>query len=412
MTPMPGKNADLLVIGGGASGLFAAVHAARRGLKTVVLESGPAVGRKILASGNGRCNLTNVNAAPDRYCGDRAFVAEVLRGFSGRDAISFFKSLGVMMVEEEGGRIFPRTDKSSAVLTPLSLAAAQAGVEILTGSKVRHIAKNNGGYSVATENGNSHGAKNILLACGSPAAPGLGGSASGFELAKSLGHVITPYAPALVPLCIKEKGAARLAGTRARARLRGLKGETEICASRGEILFTPYGLSGPAALNISGPCALVLRDGRAFCELDLFPELAEDEFALFFKARLEALGGRPWKHFLSGMLPENTANLLMDMAGIDKNAVAREAGRNSMQTFTRLCRAWRLEIASTRPIAEAMTVAGGVNTGQVNAATMESRNSKGLYFAGEILEPAGESGGFNLQFAWASGFIAGNSCKA
>ncbi len=398
------------MVGAGAAGIFAALHAARRGLSVLVLEAGPAAGRKILASGNGRCNVTNINAAPDRYFGGRNLVSAALDKFAGRDAVEFFKSLGILLVEEEGGRIFPRADKSSAILTPLTLAAAQAGATTETGVKVSAISRQSGQYSVNLENGARHSAKNVLLACGSPAAPGLGGSASGFELARSLGHKITPCAPALVPLCVKEKGAARLAGIRTQAALSATAGGKEIYRSRGELLFTPYGISGPAVLNISGPCALALASGKVFCDINLFPEYAPAEFEAFLRARLTQFGLRPFKHFFSGMLHESVANLAMDIAGLDRNAPAQTIGDNGVKTLIKICTAWRLEITGTRPLAEAMAMAGGVSAAEVNPSTMESRISPGLYFAGEMIEPVGESGGFNLQFAWASGFIAGTRC--
>jgi len=399
---------DVLVAGAGASGLFCALHAARGGASVIVREAGPAAGRKILASGNGRCNLTNLNVSAEHYHGGRELARAALANFGGKNARDFFETLGVMTVEEDGGRIFPRAGRSGAVLTPLLCAATEAGARIELNGKITAIRREGGIYKAFDGAGGRIEARNVVLACGSAAASGLGGGMSGYSLAESFGHAIIPPSPALVPLRSGEKGLRRLAGIRVHAALCAKRDGRTLCSAAGETLFTDYGLSGPAALNLSAGCAAELQSGPLGCEMNLFPDMEQRKFMDFFSARAKMFASRPMKHFFAGMLHETVANLIMDIAGIDRNSPAGEhAGKAAA-----LCQRWEFTLSGTRPMSEAMAAAGGVKSSEINPDTMESRLARGLFITGELLEPVGESGGCNLHLAWATGRLAGLACAS
>ena len=246
---------DVIIVGAGASGLLCARECARGGLKTLVLEIEQLPGRKILASGNGRCNLTNTRVAPAFYHGDEKLLSAALSQFSYQDCRRYFENLGILLVEEELGRIFPQTGKATAVLEPLKLAARESGAEILTGQTVNQI-KRGKTFSVLTHTDKIFQTRRVVLACGSCAYGQIGGSSAGYELARSLGHTIITPRPTLSGLVVKEN-FSRLTGVRAQVKLRVQHTQTQ-----GEIIFTGYGINGPAALNASG--AVSRRSSKRF----------------------------------------------------------------------------------------------------------------------------------------------------
>ncbi len=391
---------DVLIIGGGASGLLCARECARCGLKTLVLEKEPLVGRKILASGNGRCNLTNTRVSPAYYHADPALISATLSQFSYEDCHNYFEQLGVLLTEEENGRIFPSTGKATAVLDALKLAATESGAEILINQTATDI-KNGPFFTIKTKSGETFTTKHLVLACGSCAYPQLSGTDSGYKLARAFGHHITPLHPSLSGLCLKEN-FSRLSGIRAQVRLSAAtnpKVETE-----GEIIFTAYGINGPAALNASGTLARALDKGPVSIHLNFFPQLADPQ--AFFEKRLQLFSARKPKDFLAGMLHESIANLLVDFKGLRKNKSMKEQFPSVVkQALQTLCH-WPATVTSLRPWNEAMVTAGGVNLKEINYNTFESLLCPRLYIIGELLDVDGQSGGFNLHFAWASAVCA------
>lgn len=394
---------DVIVIGAGAGGLSCALACARRGKKTLLLEKAAQPGRKILVSGNGRCNLTNAGVSPADYIGSAKLVSAVLGQFSYQQCLDFFHELGVLTVCEGQGRVFPRTGKSTAVAESLRLAVISAGAELKLDSEVTHIEKKKY-FTVALKSGETFSASRCVLACGSKAYPQAGGSEDGYRLAKSLGHHIVPVTPALCALNVKEKAIARLQGLRAQVRLTAMPGLPEQVQSEGEVLFTAYGLSGPATLNVSGPAVRALQKGPVRVELDFFPDISD--FTSFLKKRAAQFAQRKAKEFFTGLLHENIANLLIDFAGIKKNAPVGSWTENTLLTVAKTLKAWPYTITSSRPWTEAMAAAGGVNCEEINYNTLESLRCPGLYVLGELLDVTGRSGGFNLHFAWACGYTA------
>ncbi len=394
---------DVIVVGAGASGLLCALECARRGKKTLILEKASQPGRKILISGNGRCNLTNRYVNPDAYHGNKELLTSVLSQFSYAACKAYFEQLGVLLTEESQGRIFPFSGKSTAVLEPLKIALQEAGAQLLLGQEVVRI-QTKTHFRILTKSGETFLGRRVVLACGSCAYPQAGGSTLGYELAKQLGHSIVTPQPSLSALCLKEKSLARLTGIRSQVLLQVWDQQQIADQSEGEILFTNYGLNGPAALNVSGTITRLLKNGNVNISLNFFPQLKD--FSAFLSQRIEIFSNRRPKDFLAGLLHENIANLLIDFVGIRKNISLKEQTPNTLHKLTQTLIKWPLTVTSLRPWNESMVAAGGVKTCEINYNTFESKFCKRLYITGELLDVEGKSGGFNLHFAWASGMIA------
>lgn len=394
---------DVLIIGAGASGLICARECAQKGLRTLLVEKESLPGRKISASGNGRCNFTNRHVAPCHYYGDEKFLTNILQQFPFEKCLSYFRDLGISVQEEENGRFFPSTGKSTAILEPLKLAVLESGAELRTQCEIVRIRKGNP-FTAYTQHDEKIATRHIVLACGSCAYPQLSGTNSGYQLARQLGHTVIPARPSLSALCLKEKSCARLAGIRVQARLDVWDKEQSVDAYEGEILFTSYGLSGPAALNVSGSISRLIDKGEVHVTLDLFPK--EDDLPSLLARRLTQFGTRKPKDFFAGLLHENITNLLIDYIGLRKTQPMKEQPPHLIQQLSRTLKQWPLTVLSLRPWSEAMVALGGVKLHEINYNTLESLRCPHVFITGELLDIAGKSGGFNLHFAWASGFIA------
>ena len=398
----------IIVIGGGAAGLAAALAAARSRAKVILLEKGRALGRKVLASGGGRCNLGNRDIRAQRYHGgDAAFAAQVLSGFGTAQARVFFEGLGLMLLEEPDGRIFPRCGRARAVVDLFRAALNELGADVRLNAGVGKIERDGPRWSVALNGGARLPADSVVLCCGGAACPQLGGGEGGYALAQALGHSIVPVAPALVPLCAKEAWVKRLEGIRAEVLLRAESDEGPVAQSSGEILFTDYGISGPAALDVSREVVRSLGEGRVFCSVNLFPEFTEDRLSRFLEERAAKLCHRSLRGFLTGMLPDAMPSVFLDHYHLNAHERTDALGQEGLRRLCRALREWRFEAAGPRPWKEAMVSAGGVNVSEVDPRTLESRKATRLFLAGELLDVDGDSGGFNLHFAWASGLLAG-----
>jgi predicted Rossmann fold flavoprotein len=407
------------VVGGGASGLAAAIAAGRSPAQVTLLERGHCLGRKILASGGGRCNLGNSRITPERYHGAKpAFIREALSRFK---PDRFFSELGLLTVTESDGRIFPRCGKSHAVLDVLKAELERLGVTVRLGAEAAAVKREGGDFSIKTaavpwkdaappaqaRNSEELGCDRLVLACGGASYPQLGGGEGGYGLARSLGHSVTKLSASLVPLLVKDSAVKRLHGLRVEAGLRVFSGQREVSRSRGEVLFTDYGLSGPATLDVSREAVQALARGAVQGSLDLFPELTPQGLRAMIIGRWAGRPKRPINDFFLGMFPAQLSGAVMDALGWDANRPLDCLGRDASERLAALLQDWRFEIIGARGWNEAMVTAGGVSVDEVDPRGFASRKAAGLYLTGEMLDVDGDSGGYNLQFAWASGLAAG-----
>jgi predicted Rossmann fold flavoprotein len=387
---------DVAVIGGGAAGLVAAISAARRGASAVVLERLPRPGKKLLATGGGRANLLNENLLPAAFTTtDPGLVASVLGRFGKGEILSFFAGLGLRTQVEADGRVYPVTGQASSVLKVLELEVGRLGVPVRTGFTAASVAPVPGGFSIAAEEGPKLEAVAVVLAGGGKSYPALGSNGSCYVLAGRFGHRVVAPVPSAVPLLVKDRMCHLLQGQKVKVRARGAVEGREGPAVDGELLFTQYGLSGTAALDVSEALSIALnRDGRKDVSLvvDFVPFLSEPEWA----ARDLGTGLLPDR--FGAVLPQ----ALSDPAAPRQGAADAKAGRLAAALKT-----WRFAVHGTRGWNEAEFTAGGVDAREVKRRTLESKLRAGLYFAGEVLDVQGGRGGYNLAWAWSSGFVAG-----
>lgn len=394
----------VVVIGGGASGIMAALTAAENPENRVVLlERQQRIGRKLLATGNGRCNLTNTGASPQNYHGEQAAFAEpALARFTPRDTLAFFHALGLLTAEEYGGRVYPLSNSANSVLDVLRFALEKAGVELRTACPAREIRRQGSGYCVVTDEG-SLDADKLIVACGGAAGAKLGGVTDGYELLKPLGHKRTALRPALVQILTAPDYPRALKGVRAQAVVRLMAGEESLGESVGELQFTETGVSGPAAFDLSRAAAA---NGEGLTlHADFLPPGAE-AFALLC-ARRETFPGQPASELFTGMLHNRLGRMLVKYANIEANRPLGSLTDKELRRAARACTDFSLPVTGTEGFDNAQVTAGGIRTAGFNPETLESWFMPGLFVCGELLDVDGDCGGYNLQWAWASGRLAG-----
>lgn len=389
---------DVAVIGAGASGLVAAISAARRGRSVVILERMNRPGKKLLASGNGRCNLLNRDLTARHYNPEaRACVETVFRLF-GRDAIAgFFGELGLTL-RAEGDRFFPATNQAQSVLAVLLLELTRLGIVLKTDFPVSALTRTGTVWSAATHSGATVRAGAVVVAGGGRTYPALGSDGSAYQLARHLGHTVVPPVPVAVPLTVADRRCHALQGQRIAATVRALVGGKAVREAAGDVLFTAYGFSGTAVIDVSEPLSIAFhrlcRKDLAIA-IDLVPFARTEDLARELARRRK--GGFPPGALLTGILPEKFNHALRELTAKDPAVVA--AALKSM----------RFAVTGTRGWNEADFTAGGVDLDEIDPKTLASRRHPSLYCVGELLNVNGERGGYNLAWAWASGCLAGQS---
>lgn len=407
----PPVEADVTIVGGGAAGLMAAIWAGRRQRwRTIIVVDGAAkLGAKILVAGGGRCNVTHDVVTADAYAGgSRNAIKKVLQRFDVPATITFFRELGVELKREETGKLFPTTDQARTVLNALLVGVRQRGVTIHHPYRVTTITRQLTGFVVAGAWGQVRTGR-VILATGGKSLPKSGSDGFGYQLAQSLGHTVTNrLLPALVPLTLpKEHVLCSLSGLAVDATLAVRAGNgKQLAAFTGSTLCTHFGLSGPAVLDISRYWLNAqLDDPQATLVINWWP----GETAQSFDAQVLALGRQAPITLLRRQLPDRLARALCSVAGVDPSAPGHSLTREQRKVLVRTVIEWPLPITGSRGFTHAEVTAGGIPLDELDLKTMESRHCPGLYLCGEICDVDGRIGGYNFQWAWSSGYVAGGS---
>ena len=403
------KTKRVIVVGGGASGLVAAIQAARGGAEVTVIEQKEKLGKKILSTGNGRCNLTNEYMNLECFRGDdTSVVSKVLGQFGYEDTLSFFEELGVILKNRQG-YIYPISDQASTILDVLYYEIKRLNVCVVLEENVENIRKESNEFLVST-NKNSYICDAVILATGGKAAPVLGSNGSGYGLAKSFGHTVSTVVPALVQLVGKGNYFKHVSGVRTNATVKLFVAEECVASDTGELQLTNYGISGIPVFQVSRYAAKALHDKKTvIADIDFIPTMSEEELKKFIFDRKKQHGERLAEEFFVGMLHSKLATMLLKEAYVPAHISANEIREDKWEKLSELIKHFQVEIIDTNSFEQAQVCAGGVLTSEINSDTMESVYEKNLYLTGELLDVDGICGGYNLQWAWATGYIAGKN---
>jgi len=409
----------VIVIGGGPAGMMAAITSAENGNKVTILEKMQNLGRKLLITGKGRCNITSslpIEEFIQNTPGNGQFLYSCFKNYTNQDIIQFLKKQGLDVKEERGNRIFPTTDKSIDVLECFKRKLKQLNVDIKYNTRVIDISKEEEKLQVKTEN-NTYEAEKIILATGGKSYPLTGSTGDGYKLAQNLGHTITKIKPSLVPLESYEKKLCKnlqgLSLRNVKIELKNTENNKTIYEDFGEMLFTHFGVSGPTIL--SGSAHLVrykniedlLKNKRVDLKIDFKPALSEEKLDERILRDFIELKNKQFKNSLDKLLPQKLIPIIIEKSKISPEKKVNEITKQERKNLVKILKSFELTISSFRPIEEAIITSGGINIKEINPKTMESKLVPGLYFAGEIIDVDSYTGGFNLQIAYSTGYTAG-----
>lgn len=399
---------EVVVIGGGAAGMFAAITAAQNGKSVLLLEKNDRLGKKLAITGKGRCNVTNnsdVDAVLKNIPQNGRFLYSCLHGFPPQSTMEFFEANGCPLKTERGNRVFPISDHASDIIAALEHAMQHVGVRRRRETAVEILTKDGAVAAVKTENG-LISAEAVILCTGGLSYPATGSTGDGYRMAQRLGHTILPPSGSLVPLESDDPACAKMQGLSLRntaLKLLDSRGKT-VHEEFGELLFTHFGVSGPMVLSASAHC----REGERYTlSLDLKPALDEEKLDARFLRDLTAYANRSMENALSDLYPHSMIPVLLERCGIDPSMRANSLTRSQRRELLSQTKAFTIPISGARPVSEAIITRGGVCVKEVDPKTMRSKLVDGLYFAGEILDCDAYTGGFNLQIAWATAYAAG-----
>lgn len=403
------KKADVVIIGAGAAGLFAAVTAAKRGLQVLLLDKNDRIGKKLAITGKGRCNVTNA-CPPEEILKNiprnGRFLYSSIYGFTPEHVMAFFEENGCPLKVERGNRVFPVSDRSADIISALERQLKRYGVERRQERVCGLFAQDGKIAAVKTEKG-IISARQVLLCTGGASYPLTGSTGDGYELAKAVGHTVTAISGSLVPL-LSSEDCGKMQGLSLRnTELKLLDSKNKVVFKDfGELLFTHFGLSGPMALSASAH----LKEGGSYrVVLDLKPALDEGKLDARFLRDLEKYANRSMENALADLYPHSMIPVLLERCGIDSAMQANSLTKQQRRALLEQTKAFSLPVLGTRPVEEAIITRGGVNVKEIDPKTMESKLVKGLYFAGELLDCDAYTGGFNLQIAWSTAYAAANA---
>ena len=393
----------VIVVGGGASGMMAALAAAEQGASVLLLERQARLGRKLAATGNGRCNITNLHASPEHYHGeDAAFCTTALLQETYAKSLGRFQDMGLLTVAEADGRVYPMSDSAGSVVDILRFSLDAAGVEILCGCTAERLNKQEMGYQIAAGD-RTFTADRVIIACGGKAGGKLGGVADGYRLLSACGHHCTALRPALVQLRTEGIAARALKGVRTQALVRVYHDGVIVKQTRGEVQFTEYGLSGPAIFEVSREA---LMKGGSVVSLDLFPDMEPESLLELLRRRILTRPNLKLEDLFTGTIQNRLGRVLVSSVGLSC-ALPLPDAEPYLRKLAEAAKAFSFRVVGDLGFDQAQVTAGGVRTLEFDQSTMESKLSPSLYACGEVLDIDGDCGGYNLQWAWSSGWIAG-----
>lgn len=406
----------VIVIGGGAAGMMAAVSAARAGQKVTLLEKNDKLGKKLFITGKGRCNLTNAAEVEDLFLAvtsNPKFLYSGFYSFTNNQVVQFFEELGVKTKVERGGRVFPESDHSSDVIRALEREMNRLGVRVELNTEVKELIFSEGHVSgVRLAGGKEVGpAEAVIVATGGISYPSTGSTGDGYRFAQTAGHSVTELFPSLVPMEVKEWYAKELMGLSLRnIEIRITDGKKKLYEEFGEMLFTHYGVTGPVILSASSIVGRQLRKKELTLHIDLKPALTESQLDRRVLREFEANQNRKFKNAVDTLFPAKLKPVILELSGISEEKKVHEITKEERTAFVRLIKDFTMTLTGLRGYQEAIITKGGVSVKEIDPGTMESKMVKGLYFAGEVLDLDAVTGGYNLQIAWSTGYLAGRAC--
>lgn len=405
----------IVVVGGGPAGLMAAIRAGQLNQDVTLIEKNPALGKKLLLSGKGRCNLTNLcdlDSFLERFSGNGQFLRDAFKKLFNQDLMNFFEERGLKLKVKRQKRVFPETDRSSSVLDVLRKELEKNRVKIIYRAKLQDILFRDGvAKGLLLSDGRVLSADKIILATGGVSYGQTGSTGEGIRIAKKLGHSVVSLRPGLVPLETRDDYPKKLEGLALKnIRLNFSEGKRRIISEIGELLFTAFGISGPLVLTLSSKVSDWINEGRqVYVEVDLKPALSKEQLSARLKGEFRLNPKKSLKNTLKTLLPVRLIDVFIEIAKIGADKKVSQVAKLERESLVSLLKGLRLGAVKTAPIEVAMVTRGGVSLKDINPRTMESRRIKGLYFCGEMIDIDADTGGFNLQAAFSTGYLAGES---
>jgi hypothetical protein len=398
------KERTITIVGGGASGLMAACVAAKNGAKVTMLERNKRIGKKILVTGNGRCNYTNTLTNVTDY-NNEAFVAKGISLFNPSRTMDFFNKMGIVPKVESEGKAYPLSEQASSIVDVFLYELERLNIDVMTNSKVVSIIRKNQYFSIYLEDGRYFESDKVIIATGGKAMPKSGSDGSGYDLAEGLGHQVTPIFPALVKLKLESPYLKHLKGIKMPTHVELIHRDKVIQEEYGDILFGNYGISGPTILQLSRNAMDLYNQGeKVYIKLTLVTALSKQEVIDRFDQSMD----KPIDFSLVGLINKRYISAIIKEANIEKqNTPVKEVPKAQLNRLIDLLFDWRFLVKGSKSFNDAQVTAGGVSVQEIDPQTMESKLVSGLYFTGEVMDIDGRCGGYNLQWAWSSGYLAG-----
>lgn len=411
----------VIVVGGGAAGMFAAIAAAKNGHRVTLYEKNEKLGKKIFITGKGRCNITNaadMEELFDAVVTNSKFLYSSFYGYTNQNVIDFFEDAGVPVKIERGNRVFPISDHSSDVIRALEREMKKVGVKVCLNTEVKSVEAEKGKFNkVVLKDTATQAADACIVATGGLSYRSTGSTGDGFRFAENVGHKVTQCFPSLVPMETKEPWICELQGLSLRnVEAKILDGKKELYKDFGEMLFTHFGVSGPLIISASSYVGKKFMDKNGqkkelTLEIDLKPALTEEQLDQRVLRDFEENHNRQFKNAITKLFPTKLIPVMLELGGIDPEKKVNSIEKEERKQFVHLIKHFRMTLTGLRGYLEAIITKGGVNVKEIDPGTMESKLVKGLYFAGEVLDLDALTGGFNLQIAWSTGYAAGNAIQ-